>query len=175
VGTVENERGKVMREETNFNEYRMKPSRAYKGRYEKEDSKYYTDGTMMLLRKYVSKPTKRILNKATLYHGDGVSEESCDRVFLNGTDQPYLIKLAIDDTVITKEYGHNMVNLHTPGNMNCITLDADKVKLILSKVKGAIFWAVDESDHFSSRHPVVIKSGSYNVTVGLLMPMVVNH
>jgi len=169
-----------MLNETPFKEYRVRPSYAYGGRYEEEESKYYTDGTMILLRKYVSKPNKRMFDKMTIYHGQGVKEESLDRVFLNGTDQPYLVKLTLDDAVIIKGYGHNTVNLHTPGNMNCITLDADKVKLILSKVKGATFWAVDEPDHFPNRHPIIIKSGPYmsgafKVTVGLLMPMAVNH
>jgi len=152
--------------ETPFKEYRVRPSYAYGGRYEEEGSKYYTDGTMILLRGYVSKPTKRMTQKAL----KNVKEESCDRIFLNGTDQPYLVKLTLDDAVIIKEYGHNTVNLHTPGNMKCITLDADKVKLILSKVKNASFWAV-ETDRMLD--PVVIKSG--NIAVGLLMPMAVNH
>ena len=150
-----------MKTETIFSEYRMKPSKAYGKRYDADDSKYYTDGTIILLRSAVKRPYKRMLERIPATRN--VTENGADRVF-SLADNRSAEALAVGSVVFSDPLSrYNMINLHTEGNMSCVTLDADRVKLILAKVENPTFW------YTGKKNSVIIRSNGD--PVGLIMPI----
>ena len=153
---------------THIDDYKYRASHAWGGINHEDDSRYYTDGTMLIKRSSFKRPLKRMIDplKSDFHHYRRVGNKSMDRLWNSDSDR---VRADLQPAVTTKGDRRDSIIYLTsqePGQENTeVILDADKVKFIMTRCSNLTFWITRDKGENNS---VLIKSGRQHVAI--IMP-----
>ena len=146
-------------------EYRYRPSKAWT-RYNENNKKYLTDGHMLIKRECI-KPLKRMLEQTgtwelPIHVKDSSLKQVWDR--WDSTFQKAEVGEFVRITGVSRK--HELATVTISRNGNSAFFCADKVKMIMGKVKDCTFYLNPEN---TANEAAWIKSG--RKLVGCIMPV----